>query len=266
MAVKILGIIPARFASTRLPGKLLLPILGKSLLQRTYENAIQAAILDKILIATDDPRLFDHVHQFGGHPIMTSPHCPSGTDRIAEVLQKHPEFLKAKAIVNIQGDEPCVDPKAIAQAVNLLINDPDASAATIITPLRDEEEALNPSIVKCVKDQQNNALFFSRNLIPSNKKHAFNPNFTYYRHIGLYVYRPSFLLKYQSLQPTPMQIEEDLEQLKILEHGYRIKVAVTESTSIGVDTPEDLKKIEQYLCKLNTFSSPEESAPHSAKV
>lgn len=254
MTVKILGIIPARFASTRLPGKLLIPILGKTLLQRTFENACQATILDKLLIATDDKRIFDHVKQFGGQAVMTSIDCPTGTDRLAEVLQKHPECLQADAVVNIQGDEPCVDPKAIEEAVRLLLQDPQASMATIITPLQNEEEALNPSIVKCVKDQQNNALYFSRSLIPSNKKQLFNPHGSYYRHIGLYVYRPAFLLRYQTLQPTPLQLEEDLEQLKVLEHGYRIKVAITDKASIGVDTHEDLNKIERWICTQNTFS------------
>lgn len=254
MAIKILGIIPARFASTRFPGKLLIPILGKTLLQRTFENANQAPILDKLLIATDDKRIFDHVEEFGGQAVMTSVSCPTGSDRIAEVLHQHPEWLNVEAVVNIQGDEPCVDPQAIEEAVKLLLEDPKASMATIVTRLRTEEEAYNPSIVKCVLDQQRNALYFSRSFIPSNKKQHFHPQGPYYRHIGLYVYRPAFLLRYQSLSPTPLQLEEDLEQLKVLEHGYRIKVAITDKASIGVDTPEDLNKIEQWICKQNTFS------------
>lgn len=255
MNIKILGIIPARFASTRFPGKPLIPILGKTLLQRTFENASLVSILDKLLIATDDQRIYDHVMEFGGNPVMTSVRCPTGTDRLAEVLQNYPELLKAEAIVNIQGDEPFVDPKAIEEAVELLLQDPQASMATIITPLQTEEEALNPSIVKCVKDQQNNALYFSRSLIPSNKKQKFNlQEGAYYRHLGLYVYRPSFLLQYQTLRPTPLQLEEDLEQLKVLEHGHRIKVAITDKVSIGVDTHEDVNKIEQWLCTQNTFS------------
>ncbi len=254
MTVKILGIIPARFASTRFPGKPLIPILGKTLLQRTFENASLVKILDKIVIATDDVRIFDHVKEFGGFPVMTSISCPTGTDRLAEVLQKYPEFLQADAVVNIQGDEPCFDPQAIEEAVQLLLGDPLADMATIITPLENEEEALSSSVVKCVKDQKNNALYFSRSLIPSNKKHQFNPRGNYYRHLGLYVYRPSFLLHYQTLEPTPLQLEEDLEQLKVLEHGYRIKVAITDKAGIGVDTPEDLNKIEKWICKQNTFS------------
>lgn len=254
MAIKVLGIIPARFASTRFPGKPLIPILGKTLLQRTFENASQATILDKLVIATDDKRIADHVEEFGGQVVMTSLTCPTGTDRLAEVLQKHPEWLNVEAVVNIQGDEPCVDPQAIEGAVKLLLEDRQASMATIVTPLRTEEEAYNPSIVKCVLDQHHNALYFSRSFIPSNKKQCFNPHGAYYRHIGLYVYRPAFLLQYQTLTPTPLQLEEDLEQLKVLEHGYRIKVAVTDQASIGVDTPEDLNKIEQWICTQNTFS------------
>lgn len=254
MAVKVLGIIPSRFASTRLPGKPLLLILGKSLLQRTFENAKQVKILDKLLVATDDLRISDHVNGFGGEAVMTSENCLTGTDRLAEVLQKHPELLEAEAVVNIQGDEPCIDPNAIEKAVRLLLEDPLASMATLVTPLKTEEEANNPSIVKCIMDRQHNALYFSRALIPSNKKHQFNPGGAYFRHIGLYVYRPQFLLHYQTLDPTPLQLEEDLEQLKVLEHGFRIKAAVTDHACIGVDTPEDLKQVEKWLCTQNTFS------------
>lgn len=253
MQSKVLGIIPARYASTRFPGKLLVPILGKTLLQRTFENACQIEALDKIIIATDDTRIYDHVKQFGGQPVMTSLQCLTGTDRLAEVLQKYPEMLQASAIVNIQGDEPCVDPHAVACAVQLLLQDPLANMATLVTPLETEEEAYHPSIVKCVIDQQHNALYFSRSLIPGNKQRRFSSHTSYYRHIGLYVYRPSFLLRYQALPITPLQLEEDLEQLKALEHGYRIKVAITHKPSIGVDTPEDLNKIERWLCKQNTF-------------
>lgn len=254
MVFKVLGIIPARYASTRFPGKLLTPLAGKSVLQRTFENARQVLLLNDLLIATDDMLIFEHVEQFGGRAVMTSLNCLTGTDRLAEVLQKHPEWLEVDAVVNIQGDEPCLSPQAIASAINLLLHDPQASMATLVTPLKTAEEAHDPSIVKCVLDQQHNALYFSRSLIPSNKKQNFNANGSYYRHIGLYVYRPNFLLHYQTLKPTPLQLEEDLEQLKVLEHGYRIKVAITDEASIGVDTPEDLHKLEQWLCKQNTFS------------
>jgi 3-deoxy-manno-octulosonate cytidylyltransferase (CMP-KDO synthetase) len=135
-----------------------------------------------------------------------------------------------------------------------LLNDPAASMATIATPLKSVEEISSPSVVKCVMDRQNNVLYFSRAAIPSNKKHIFNPTAPYYRHIGLYVYRPHFLLHYQKLEATPLQLEEDLEQLKALENGYRIKAAITDQACLGVDTPEDLKHVEEWLCKLNISS------------
>lgn len=261
MAVKVLGIIPARFASTRFPGKPLISILGKTLLQRTFENARLALILDKLLVATDDKRIFEHVAAFGGEAVMTSESCPTGTDRLAEVLRRHPEWMSAEAIVNIQGDEPCLNPHSIEAAVKALIQDPQASMATIITPLKTEEEFSDSAIVKCVVDQHGNALYFSRSPIPANKKREFNRQHPYYRHIGLYVYRPHFLLKYQALPATPLQLEEDLEQLKALEHGYRIKTVVVDAACIGVDVPEDLYKVEQWICKQNIFLSQGESVP-----
>lgn len=238
--------IPARFASTRFPGKPLIPILGKTLLQRTYENTLRASTLDKVIVATDDQRIFDHVVNFGGEAIMTSD-CLTGTDRLAEVLQLRPEFLKASVIVNIQGDEPCIDPSDINKVANLLLNDPEAAMATVATHIHTEEEARNPSIVKCIVDQNKNAIYFSRALIPANKKLNYDPKFPYLRHIGLYAYRPDFILAYQKLKPTPLQLAEDLEQLKILEHGYRIKLDLIKHASPGVDTPEDIKKVELWI-------------------
>lgn len=251
----IIGMIPARYGSSRFPGKPLVPILGKTLIQRTFENAQQIASLDKLIIATDDRRIAEHAAQFGAEVVMTGD-CLTGTDRLAEVLQNDFSYLKASAIVNIQGDEPLLDPHAVEEAIALLLNDPAASMATVVTPLKTEEEAFNPSIVKCVKDLQNNALYFSRTLIPSNKMQQFHLGNNYYRHLGVYVYRPDFLLQYQKLPPSPLQLAEDLEQLKVLEYGYRIKVAVADYAGIGVDTPDDLKKIEQFLeaeiCKQNS--------------
>lgn len=254
MKTRVLGIIPARFASTRLPAKLMIPIQGKTLIQRTFEAAKQAPVLDELIVATDDHRIFEHVESFGGRALMTSVECSNGTDRIAEVLNKHPDMQNAAAVVNIQGDHPCFDPQDIEAAVALLLSDPQAQMATLATPLRSEEDALSSSVVKCVIDKHHNALYFSRALIPSNKKHSFNPQGTYLQHIGLYVYRPQFVLEYQKLSPTPLQLEEDLEQLKVLEHGYRIKVAMTDKISLGVDTAQDLIKVEQWLCQQNTYS------------
>jgi 3-deoxy-manno-octulosonate cytidylyltransferase (CMP-KDO synthetase) len=253
MRKKIIGIIPARYASIRFPGKPLVPIQGKTLIQRTYENASHAQ-LDEIVVATDDQRIYDHVKQFGGKVVMTSPDHINGSDRIAEVLLSRPDWMKDSIIINIQGDEPCIEPSSIDAIAQVLIEDPSGSMSTAVTPLRTEEEAKSSSVVKCVIDQKQNALYFSRGLIPSNKKHQYNPKFTYYRHIGIYAFRPEFLLEYQKLQATPLQLEEDLEQLKVLENGYRIKVAILDHISIGVDTPEDIKQVEQWLCKQNSSS------------
>ena len=249
MTFNVLGIIPARYGSTRLPGKLLIPILNKTVIQRTFENAQQIKLINQLMIATDDEKIFQHVKDFGAHVVMTSKACLNGTERLAEVLRNNPELQKVDAIVNIQGDEPFLDVNAIDQAIQLLLKDSLASMSTLVTPIRSEEEALAPSIVKCIMDREQNALYFSRTLIPSNHKQQYNPEHTYYRHIGLYVYRPEFLLQYQASPSTPLQLEEDLEQLKVLERGFRIKVAITDHASIGVDVPEDLKKIEQWLSK-----------------
>jgi 3-deoxy-manno-octulosonate cytidylyltransferase (CMP-KDO synthetase) len=252
MSLKVIAIIPARYGSTRFPGKPLFPIMGKTLLQRTYENALLADCLDEIIVATDDLRIFDHVKDFGGNVVMTPSECATGTDRLAEVLHMRPDYLNASVIVNIQGDEPCVSISSIHQIVRLLSEDAQAVMATVASPLKSIEEALNPCVVKCLMDRQSNALYFSRALIPANKELRFNDGSTYFRHVGLYAYRPDFILTYQKLSPTPLQMAEDLEQLKVLEHGYRIMVAVTDDVSPGVDTPEDIQKVERFICKQNT--------------
>lgn len=252
MARQILGIIPARYGSTRLMGKLMLPVLGKPLIHYTIENAKKISSLNHLIVATDDSRIFKYVQSLGCEALMTSAQCLTGTDRLAEALSLHPEWLKADAIINLQGDEPCVEAKAINQAIKILLQDQVAVMSTLITPLTNKEEALSSSTVKCVIDQFSNALYFSRALIPHSKSQTFHPHISYYRHIGLYVYRPSFLITYSKLTPTPLQIEEDLEQLKVLENGYRIKAALTFQSSIGVDVAEDIKRLEEYLCLQNT--------------
>lgn len=251
---KVVGIIPARYGSTRFPGKPLAQIAGKTLLRRTYENALQASQLEHLIVATDDQRIFEHVQEFGGQAVLTSPHCPTGTDRLAEVLTLQPDWMNASAIVNIQGDEPCVNPDVIDQLIEALLNDPSASMSTAATRVTSKEEAAPSSVVKCIVDQHQNALYFSRALIPANRQVDFHPEHVYLRHLGLYAYRPSFLMTYQQLPPTPLQLMEDLEQLKALEHGYRIKVAIVDYAGVDVNHPEDINKVEQWLlCKQNTF-------------
>lgn len=250
----IVAIIPARYGSTRFPGKILAPIHGKSLIQHTYENATRCSLLDDILIATDDLRIYDHVNSFGGKAVMTPIECANGSDRLACVIDQFPSLQNASVIVNIQGDEPCVEPSVTENIVKILQGDPSAVMSTAVVPITTEEEAANPGDVKCVLDLYGNVLYFSRALIPGNLNNTYRPNTIYYKHLGIYAYRPQFLLTYRDLPMTPLQRTEDLEQLKVLEHGYKIKAAVVNSASIGVNTPEDIKKVEQELCKQNSYS------------
>lgn len=250
----IVAIIPARYGSTRFPGKILATIRGKSLIQRTYENAARCSLLDDILIATDDERIYDHIISFGGKAVMTPTNCATGSDRLAFVVDQSPSLQKASIIVNIQGDEPCVEPSVTEQIIKILQNDSSAVMSTAVVPIETEEEAANPGDVKCVLDLHGNVLYFSRALIPGSFCKTFRSNAIYYKHLGIYAYRPQFLLTYRDLPMTPLQQAEDLEQLKVLEHGYKIKAAVVNSASIGVNTPEDIKKVEQELCKQNSFS------------
>lgn len=252
--VKVAGVIPARYGSSRFPGKPLAKIAGKSLIQRTYESCQQCSLLDAIFVATDDERIYEHVKEFGGQVVMTSKDCPTGTDRIIEAVQKEAILKNASIIINIQGDEPCIEATVIQSVIELLLTDPQAVMSTAIMKIQSETEANNPFVVKCSVDRQGNALYFSRALIPSNPKRAFNPTIAYFKHIGIYGFRREFLFTYGQLERTPLQLAEDLEQLKVLEHGYKIKTALVESKSISVDHPEDIKKVESYLCKQNTFS------------
>jgi 3-deoxy-manno-octulosonate cytidylyltransferase (CMP-KDO synthetase) len=245
MSSRIIGMIPARYGSTRFPGKPLALIAGKSLIQRTYENAKQCALLDDLIIATDDMRIFEHVSQFGGKAVMTSPDCPNGTERLAEAIRMH--AADVDIVVNIQGDEPCMEREVIEKVVDLLDQDELAVMSTAVIKIQSEDDAYNRSVNKCVIDQNNNALYFSRSLIPGGHSGKWRSDITYYKHLGIYCYRRDFLLHYAELAPTPLQQAEDLEQLKVLEHGFRIKAAVVESRSIGVDTPDDIKKIERMI-------------------
>jgi 3-deoxy-manno-octulosonate cytidylyltransferase (CMP-KDO synthetase) len=257
----IVAIIPARFASTRFPGKPLANLNGKTLLQRTYENAKRCKELDRIIIATDHPGILDHAKTFQAEAIMTPVSCATGSDRLAFVLDQMKELEEAAVILNIQGDEPFLDPAVVEEVCSLLIHDEEAVMATAAYPIDSYSEAANPNCVKCVIDKFNNALYFSRSLIPGGHA-AFNPSTTYYKHLGLYAFRPAFLKTYASLPKTPLQIAEDLEQLKVLEHGYKIKVAIAKSCSLDINTPEDLKKVELHLCKQNLSSSQAGSVPH----
>lgn len=249
---KVLGIIPARMASSRFPGKPLAQIAGKSLIQRTYENAARSSLFGKLVVATDHPEIYEHVIAFGGNVVMTSPLAPTGTDRIAEVIQNRTEYNDYTLICNIQGDEPCVEPEVFLQICEALENNPKAVVATAKTPLTNAQSAASRSVVKCVTNLKGEALYFSRALIPAGHHPAFHQTVQYYRHIGLYAFRREFLLLYPSLSKTPLQEAEDQEALKILEHGYTIQVVTVQEQTIGVDTPEDITQVEKYICTQNS--------------
>lgn len=242
--MNVIGMIPARYKSSRFPGKPLALILGKSLIQHTYENTKRCKELKAVIVATDDERIFEHVRGFQGDVVMTSPDCLTGTDRLCEVVRKDPQFNQYDIIINVQGDVPCLEPEVITQLIEALRNDPEAVLATPVTLIRSQEELQNPSVVKCVKDLNSNALYFSRSVIPGGKKQP-----EYYHHVGIYAFRREFLLKYAELSPTPLQLAEDLEQLKVLEHGYKIKVVIVDADYFGVDHPEDIQRVEKILRK-----------------
>jgi 3-deoxy-manno-octulosonate cytidylyltransferase (CMP-KDO synthetase) len=248
--MSIVAIIPARYASTRLPGKPLADIGGKPMIQHVYESAVKAPELDRVLVATDDRRIEHAVRRFGGEVIMTSRSHISGTDRLAEVARK----IKARWLVNVQGDLPFIHWRTIARAVTPMRRNPEVPMGTVCTPIYEAKEWRNPNIVKVVVNHAGFALYFSRAPIPypkqgivdSNTRSAGPRRLWGYRHLGLYVYRRDFLLKFARLQPTPLERIESLEQLRALENGYRIYVAEVDERSIEVDTPADLKKAARY--------------------
>lgn len=235
--MRVVGIIPARYASSRLPGKPLLPIAGKPMIQHVYERAKQAKSFDLLLVATDDARVKEAVEGFGGLARLTSLKHPSGTDRAAEVASD----LSCDLVVNVQGDEPLIPPALIDEAVLPFLQEATLPMGTVCRRIVKPEEALDPNVVKVVFDLRGFALYFSRAPIPYDRSQE--SGVLYYKHIGLYVYRRETLLKLAKLKPTPLEEAERLEQLRALEHGVRIKVVETEYDSIGVDTPEDLENV-----------------------
>jgi 3-deoxy-manno-octulosonate cytidylyltransferase (CMP-KDO synthetase) len=242
-----IGIIPARYASSRFPGKPLVEILGKPMIQWVYERACRAKYLDEVIVATDDQRIFDAVTKFSGKVAMTSPSAANGTERIAELVQK----IAAELIVNIQGDEPLIDPDVIDQLVVLMKNNPAAPVGTLVKKIEEVENLMNPNIPKVVLDKDFYALYFSRSIIPFHRdrpdQRKWLRNENYYQHIGLYIYRREFLLKFVTLPLSNLERIERLEQLRILENGYKIKVALTETESIGVDVPSDIDRVISFL-------------------
>ncbi len=244
--MRVTAVIPARFASTRFPGKPLADILGKPMIQRVYERTAQCGAVDQVIVATDDARICDAVRSFGGEVRMTRDDHPTGTDRLAEVA----ENIEADLIVNVQGDEPLIDPRMIEAAVAPLRQDAAVPMGTLKSPIATVEEFTNHNVVKVTTDLKGFALTFSRSPIPHPRDVGaaeLVDSGQAFKHIGLYVYRRDFLLAYPRLPLTPLEQLEKLEQLRALEHGYRIRVVATDLVSQGVDTPEDLEQVKAAL-------------------
>lgn len=240
--MKIIGIIPARYGSARLEGKPLKDICGKPMIQRVYEAAQQAQWLDQVYVATDDARIVAAVEQFGGNVRLTSVDHKTGTDRIAEVAAA----LDVEIVVNLQGDEPLVNPAMIDEVIQPLVDDSHLPMSTLCVPILEEEALHDPNVVKVVFTQKGDALYFSRSLIPYPRK---RDNFQAYEHLGLYAYRKDFLLTYIALPQSRLEINESLEQLRVLEAGYQLKVVVSAHPydGVSVDTLEDLEKVRQIV-------------------
>lgn len=235
--MKTIGIIPARYGSSRLPGKPLKDILGKPMIQHVYERACQAKLLDAVIVATDDQRIVDVVESFGGKAMLTSKDHPTGSDRIAEVARNY----DCENVINIQGDEPLIMPEIIDEIAEALISDKTQVMATGCYQVR-EELYHNPNVVKVVFDQNHDAMLFSRSMIPYPR----NPEgLAVYEHIGIYAYTKEFLMKYITLPNTPLSAIESLEQLKVMENGYKIKIVPTRFNydALSVDTQEDLDEV-----------------------
>jgi 3-deoxy-manno-octulosonate cytidylyltransferase (CMP-KDO synthetase) len=237
------GVIPARYASSRLPGKPLVDLAGKPMILRVWERARLAKSLSRVLVATDDERIATVVRKAGGEAVMTSPDLPSGTDRMAAAARS----IDAEIFVNIQGDEPLVEPDEIDSVVGILETDPAVSVGTLVKPITEAEELKSPNTAKVVVDGDGYALFFSRSPIPfcrdGSGPEDWIRRFGYLKHIGIYGFRKPFLLEFAGWPPGALESVERLEQLRVLERGYRIKTAVTRFEPVCVDTPEDVERV-----------------------
>ncbi|SRR5579862_314786 len=239
---KVAAIIPARWASTRFPGKPLIPLAGKPLVQHVWERCQAARGVDEVIIATDDMRIATAAFAFGAEVSFTSPRCRSGTDRVAEAAARMP---RASHVINVQGDEPLIDPALITLLARTLVKDPAIEMITAANAVAGHDEAANPHSVKVVLDRSSNALYFSRSPIPFYRDAGDAPR--YYRHQGIYGYSRKFLLQFVKWKPTFLEKAESLEQLRALENGAKIRVLITRSVSLGVDTPEDVGPVSQLL-------------------
>ena len=252
--MKITAVIPARYASTRFPGKALAEIDGRPMIQHVYERAAQSKLVGRVIVATDDRRIADAVSAIGGETMMTSASHETGTDRLAEVAAG----LDSDIVVNVQGDEPLIDPAMIDLALQPFIEEAELQMGTLKTRIKCLHDFLSPNVVKVVTDNRDNALYFSRSPLPffrdkwkDLKDESFSSGkLLCFKHVGLYVYRRDFLLKFAAMPATFLEISEKLEQLRAIENGVKIRVVETDFESIGVDTPEDLLKVQEQYRKL----------------
>lgn len=233
--MRIIGVIPVRYNSKRFPGKALAQLRGKPILQHVYEQALKCNILDKTIIATDDRRIQEVAEGFNAPVVMTSEHCPSGSDRVAEATAD----LDCEIVVDIQADQPMLPPQILEEVIKPLLAQPDIQVTTPVYPITDLEILNNPNIVKVVIDKEGFAIYFSRSAIPYVRNRV-EDALPFYKHIGIYAYRKGFLLKYAQLPPSHLERTEGLEQLRILENGYRIKTVLVSTDSPSIDTEEDL--------------------------
>ncbi|MDP4197976.1 MAG: 3-deoxy-manno-octulosonate cytidylyltransferase [Bacteroidota bacterium] len=236
-------IIPARYASTRLPGKPLAIISGMTMIERVYRQCENAQEIDAVFVATDHPAIVQEVERFGGRAVMTSPECPSGTDRVFEAAQIL-ELPDSAIVINVQGDEPLIDPKVITALARAMQEDDTIQVATPISPLTREEEITNPNVVTVVRNTKGDALYFSRTAIPY---HRDTPTTSYLKHVGVYAYRMEALRQFVLLGESHLERKERLEQLRLLEAGIPIRCVEVEYESVAVDSPEDIEKVEQRL-------------------
>ncbi|MCX5701869.1 MAG: 3-deoxy-manno-octulosonate cytidylyltransferase [Candidatus Omnitrophica bacterium] len=241
----VIGVIPARYSSSRFEGKVLMDILGKPMIQHVWERAKQSLALDGLIIACDDERVADCARGFGAEVVFTAKAHVSGTDRISEVVNP----IDVKVVINIQGDEPLIHPMMIDTVARALLDDKSVSMATIMKRIDDPKEINDPDVVKVVVDKDNFALYFSRASIPFHAQKSEVKVPAYYKHIGLYGYTKDFLFTYKNLPVSDLEKIERLEQLRALQEGFRIKVIETKYETIGVDTPQDLEKVKKYLEK-----------------
>ncbi len=242
--MNIIGIVPARFGSTRFPGKPLADINGKSMIQRVYEQCIQANRLSRLVIATDDERIFNHVNDFGGNAVITSPQHQSGTDRCAEIMEKI-GVEKWDVVINIQGDEPYIHPEQIDLLCSTFDSE-ETKVATLVKKITSIDELFNHNNVKVILNKRKEAIYFSRTPIPYNRnfpEQEWLKYSTYYKHIGIYGYRTQTLLELSKLAKTNLEVTESLEQLRWIENGYNVRVEITSLESISIDTPDDLLRI-----------------------